>query len=206
MTTWKDTLSPMFQLEDFEMVLNQLMSDLQAGQQFTPSLKNIFKSFDLCKLTDVNVVIVSNNPNSESGIADGLSFSGYENPFYLSLKNKEEGVKTNFNLEYLPSTKGVMLITAALTCPVGKPNDHIPMWNPLSEKLIKAISYRTVKTIFVFIGEETEHLAKHVGKQHLKFFLPEVKEGWDPGDAFININKALNKMEKPILFEEKLLS
>jgi uracil DNA glycosylase len=195
-TSWKDILSAMFHLEDFEMAIGQLISDHKAGQPFTPHIKDIFKSYDLCALADVKVVFVSSNPHPDKGIATGLSFSGYSNDFYLTLNNKADGEADRFNLDYLPQKEGVMLLTAALTCPIGKPTDHIPVWAPLTEKLIKAISYRTVKTIFVFVGEENEHLAKQVGKNHLKFFVPTVTENWDPGGTFGNINKALIKMDK----------
>jgi len=181
----------MFQTEEFDIALNQLMSDVQAGQPFTPLIKNIFKSYDLCALEDVKVVFISNHPHPDKGVANGLSFSNYSNEFYYSLQNED-----GYDLEYLPKNEGVMLMTAALTCPVGKSTDHIPMWEPLTEKLVKAISYRTLKTIFVFIGEDVEHLAKHVGKHHLKFFTPEVGENWDSGNVFANINKALIKMDK----------
>lgn len=183
----------MLQTEEFEIALDQLMSDVQAGQSFTPVIKNIFKSYDLCKLEDVKVVFVSNNPHPDKGVADGLAYSGYSNDFYWSLQT-DEGI--NHSLEYLPKKEGVLLLTAALTCPVGKPTDHIPMWAPLTEKLIKAISYRTVNTIFVFVGKDVEHLGKHVGKNHLKFFTPDVKKSWDSGGVFGNINKALIKMDK----------
>ena len=195
-TSWKDIISAMFKTEEFELALNQLMSDVQAGQPFTPLIKNIFKSYDLCALEDVKVVFVTSHPNPDKGVSDGLAFSGYDNPFYLTLNNKADGKVDGYSLSYLPQNEGVMLLTAALTCPEGKPTDHLPIWTPLTEKLIKAISYRTVKTIFVFVGEEVEYLAENVGKHHLKFFLPTVGENWDPGDAFENINKALIKLEK----------
>jgi uracil-DNA glycosylase len=181
----------MFQTEEFDMALSQLMSDVQAGQPFTPLIKNIFKSYDLCPLEDVKVVFVSSNPHPDKGVANGLAFNNYSNDFYYSLQNEE-----GYNLEYLPKNEGVMLLTAALTCPIGKPTDHIPMWAPLTDKLIKAISYRTVNTIFVFIGKDVEGLAKNVGKHHLKFFTPKVGDGWDSGNVFANINKALIKMDK----------
>ena len=186
----------MFKLEDFEMAIGQLISDHKAGQPFTPHIKDMFKSYDLCSLQDVNVVFVSSTPHPDKGVATGLSFSGYANDFYLTLNSTADGDGNGFDLSYLPEKEGVMLLTAAATCPIGKPTDHIPMWAPITEKLIKAISYRTVKTIFVFVGEENEHLAKQVGKNHLKFFLPTVKDGWDPGNTFGNINNALINMGK----------
>lgn len=195
-TSWKDILPEIFESDQFDLCINQLISDHIAGQPFTPTVKNMFKSFDLCPLDKVKVVFVANNPNPDKGVANGIPFSEYSNDFYLSLNNKTEGFENNYSLEYLPRAQGVMLLTAALTCPIGKPTDHVPMWSPITEKLIKAISYRTVKTIFVFVGKEVEHLASNVGKHHLKFFLPSVDEGWDPGDVFENINKALNKLEK----------
>lgn len=183
-------MTEVFQSEHFDLALHQLMHDVQTGLKFTPVIKNIFKSYDLCPLDKVKVVIIDNNPNPEAGISDGLAFSNYPNAFKKALVGNQPV------LDYLPQREGVMLLTKGLTCPVGRPENHVPMWEPVIEMMIKSISYRTTNTIFVFVGENTESLSEMVGKNHLKFFIPQVKEEWDSSSIFGKINDGLIKLKK----------
>jgi len=182
------------------MAMNQLISDIQAGQPFTPTFKDLFKSFDLCQLKDVKVIFVNSHPYSEKGIANGLAFGGALSPFtkeiddFYPLPNFDDD---KLSLEYLPKN-GVMLLNRALTCPIGKDTDHIPMWTPIFDELFKDIAYKTSKTIFVFIGNDVEYLSKHVRKGQYKLFIPEIpSEGqWDSIDILNRINEILKKIEK----------
>lgn len=197
---WGDILTPIFKTEEFELAINQLLSDFVAGQPFTPTFKDLFKSLDLCTLKDVKVVIVNTYPSDEKGVANGLAFGGNINPFVNTLN---EITKEKFidgptpSLEYLPQN-GVLLLNMALTCPIGKQTDHLPMWRPVFEKLIADIAYKTLGTVFVFVGQETEYLGKCTRKGQYKFFLPAVPSvgTWEDGGVFEKINTLLKKIEK----------
>lgn len=176
------------------------MDDRAAGEQFFPKFNNIFRSFDLCPLDKVKVVIIAPLPEESS---DGLAFSGGGlNPFTQKINelNKAEGPMVHGNeLEYLPAEEGVMLLNASLTGLVGKPKNHVQMWEPIIQQMIDQIGYRTTKVQFVFIGEETQHLAKYVRKGHYKHFLPiweNPEDAWDPAKFFINTNNLLEKIGK----------
>jgi len=183
------------------MAINQLLSDFVAGQPFTPTFKDLFKSMDLCDLKDVKVVFVNAYPSDEKGVANGLAFGGNVNPFVNSLNDiaSDEFIDGPApSLEFVPKDNGVLLLNMALTCPIGKQTDHLPMWTPVFEKLIADIAYKTLNTIFVFIGNETEYLGKAVRKGQYKFFLPEVPvDGdWNNIEVFSKINTLLKKLDK----------
>jgi len=195
-TSWKNILPAVFESDDFDTAIHQLVCDVQAGQPFTPLIKDMFKSFDLCPLEDVKVVFINANPSAVASENDGLAFSSHPNPFNEALDNIQEGF-SNY-LGYLPEN-GVLLLNMALTCPVGKSKDHIPMWEPIARTIIHQIAYQTVKTVFVFVGEEVEHLAQQVTKNHLKLFIPSFKEGgkqWDSIEVFQRINLLLTNAKK----------
>lgn len=213
-TSWGDMLPDIFKTEEFEMAVGQLVSDVQAGQPFTPNLNSLFKSFDLCALEDVKVVFVNAHPYAEKGVSNGIAFSGKINPFSRELNNVTEEKFLDGpapSLEYLPK-EGVLMLNLAMTSPICKeelsrpaPDDHIPMWNPVSNAIIKQLSYRTVRTIFVFVGDKTEHLSYNVkGPNHKKIFIPSFKndnDGWDSNDIFNRINLIRQKDgQEPIVW------
>ncbi len=199
-TSWDYLFELILSSESWSTALHQLISDRQAGETFFPKFSNIFRSFDLCPLDKIKVVVVAPFPEETS---DGLAFSGGGlNPFTQKINeiNKAEGPMVHENkLEYLPKEEGVMLLNASLTGLEGKPKNHIPMWKPIIEQMIDQIGYRTTKVVFVFIGEETEHLSKTVRKGHYKFFLPiweKPEDAWDANKFFENVNDLLKKIDK----------
>jgi uracil-DNA glycosylase len=197
-TSWGGTLTPIFQTEEFDLALNQLFSDFQAGQPFTPTFKDLFKSMDLCDLSDVKVVFVNAYPFDEKGMADGLAFSGQVTAFHNDIDAITDKQLDGASLEYLPAQEGVLLLNASITCPIGKKTDHLPMWKPVFEKLIADIAYKTTGTIFVFVGKEVEYMGKFVRKGQFKFFLPELPgdSEWNNLDVFNKINSILKKSGK----------
>ena len=211
-TSWGDMLKDILKSEEFELAIEQLVSDVQAGQPFTPVINNLFKSFDLCKLQDVKVVFIDAHPYPEKGVSKGLAFAGKVNPFVREL-NDVTNVKfidgPAPSLEYLPKI-GVLLLNLAMTSPIlkdglDKPlaDDHIPMWNPVTSEIIKQIAYRTVNTVFIFVGEKTEHLTHQIKQSsHRKIFIPSFNnnnDGWDSNNVFKKINKILEKREQPTI-------
>jgi uracil-DNA glycosylase len=196
-TTWDYLFNLIFSSDTWATALHQLMSDRAIGEQFFPKFNNLFRSFDLCPLDKVKIVIIAPLPAENQ---DGLAFSGGEhNPFTKHINTITSNPLDGTALDYLPGQEGVMLLNASLTGLEGKPKNHVPMWKPIIEQMIDQIGYKTVKTIFVFIGEQTEPLAKKVRKGHYKFFLPiweNDEDGWDPVKFFDNVNDLLKKIDK----------
>lgn len=192
-TSWKNILPAVFESDNFDTAIHQLVSDVQAGQPFTPLIKDLFKSFDKCDLKDVKVVFVNEHPYAEKGVANGLAFSGQNNPFLKSLDKDNES-----DMTYLPEN-GVLLLNVAMTCPIGKPKDHVPMWESVTGTIINHIAAETINTVFVFVGEETQHLSAEVGVYHPKLFIPSFPKDdkeWDSIDIFERINRILKNANK----------
>ena len=193
-TSWNKILPSIFKTEDFSTAMYQLVSDVQAGQQFTPLLKDMFKSFDLCPLEEVKVVFINNTPYSEVGVSNGLAFAGKQNPFTREISDISETGECDESLLSLPQ-KGVLLLNVSLTCPVGKSTDHLEMWKPITSHLLREIAEATVNTIFVFVGESTEYLSKEVPSSHAKLFLPSFKDEdqWESINVLERTNNILKK-------------
>lgn len=114
-----------------------------------PSDTLIFRAFKLCKLTDLKVVILGQDPYHD-GSAIGLAFDNKGNSVIKSpsLRNiQKELVNEGFNtsLSYKVSTgtplghlpeQGVLLLNTALTVEAGKPESHLEIWKPFTQKLL----------------------------------------------------------------------
>lgn len=208
-TTWANVLSQQFfESAEFQNILKTLMEQFGAGHKFTPTFPSLFKSFDLCSLEGVRVVFVNAYPSDKSIYNDGLalSFSGEGQDYSLATRNFHDKLKKartpqsenhTTDLSYL-AKQGVMLLNFSMTCPEGSQKDHLELWRPAFQKLITDIAYKTVGTVFVFIGSETEYLHKAVRKGQYKLFLPNIggNPNWETDDVFTKINTILEKQKK----------
>lgn len=83
----------------------------------------------------------------------------------------------------------VMVIRTPLTISEGIDNDSL--WTPFILQLLDEIAYRTMKTVFVFVGESTEKYAAIVRKGQYKFFVPE-----NPEFDITKVHNAINDILK----------
>lgn len=188
-------MSDVFKTNAFSALLDTLMTDVTDGFMFTPPVKDIFKSFDLCGLDDVRVIFVNNAPSSNKDENDGLAFSKGVNAF-KDVLNKGDDTFYHSSLEHLPEKEGVMLLNVTATRPIDmNSNNHKKQWNPITLELIKAVELVTNGVIWVFVGEETEQFGEWIGPNHYKFFIPELSNDWDHLDVFNKINIILEKQD-----------
>lgn len=188
-------MSDVFKTKEFSTLLDTLMTNVSEGRMFTPPIKDIFKSFDLCELKDVRVIFINKAPSSNKDENDGLAFSKGINAFKDALK-KGDDTFYHSSLEHLPEKEGVMLLNVTATCPIAmEPYHHQHQWNPVTVELIKAVELVTNKVIWVFVGEETEQFGKLIGPNHYKFFIPELSNDWDHLNVFNKINIILEKQD-----------
>ena len=99
-------------------------------------------------------------------------------------------------LEELPayaSRDNVTIVRSPLTHSKGVDNDSL--WESFVRQLLKEIAYRTIKTIFLFVGDETEKYKSVVGKGHYKFFVPKEPE-FEMSKVYDNINDLLKKIDR----------
>jgi uracil-DNA glycosylase len=184
------------------------MEEHAAGKAFTPTFMDLFKSFRLCSHEGVRVIFINTYPNpiadQNNGLALSCPISVEKLPYdVVNFQTELEKVRTaesetsSQDLSYL-AKQGVMLLNFSMTTSVNNLGSHLELWRPAFQKLIADIAYKTMKTIFVFIGPETEYLQKAVRKGQYKFFLPDVRGGqpWDTDGVFKKINSLLEKQEK----------
>ena len=160
-TSWKQALESEFEKEYFTELAGNVHDAYLTGQ-IHPTLKNIFKAFELCRYDAVRVVILGQDPYHGPDQAHGLSFSvpeGVKLPPSLRNIYKEiatdigKVLPTNGNLEHW-ATQGVLLLNATLTVASGQPASHQGWgWETFTDAIIKTVSDEKEHVVFILWGK-----------------------------------------------------
>jgi uracil-DNA glycosylase len=199
---WKDT---------FDSIDHSFLKSLEEkylNKNVLPEKEDLFKSFELCDIDDVRVVILGQDPYHTKGVADGLAFSSKkENHIPPSLKNifKELNsdlgiIKENGNLISW-ANQGILLMNTILTVEEGKPLSHSDMgWEILTDNVLSKLNKKENSIIFVLWGEKARSKKKlldnptHfiIESSHPSFF--SYKKGFEGSKPFSKINIILDKL------------
>jgi uracil-DNA glycosylase len=157
---WKKLVEDEFTKPYFETLTERVRGEYLETTVY-PAPANIFRSFELCKPSDIKVVILGQDPYHTPGVADGLAFSTKEkNPVPPSLQNifkeieQEYGKKCNQNPDLTRWAKqGVLLLNASLSVRKGEANSHAEYgWHFFTDAVIKALSEQEEHIIFLLWG------------------------------------------------------
>lgn len=218
---WHNMLKTFMMSEDFDKVLMELETVVNDGKRFTPPLKQVFRAFQECKIDDLNVVIVGQDPYPQFGVADGIAFScGNTKTKEASLRfihkaicdtmhNGERDPK-EMNPDLTPvANQGVLLLNTAFTTEIGKIGRHVDIWKPFITFLMDMLNSQDKKIIFVFLGAKAQEFMdlidddKHVvlKASHPASAAYNQLKSWDCNDVFNKINNELVSQKKsPIIW------
>jgi uracil-DNA glycosylase len=151
--------------------LDKILDNIEFNDQIFPKKENIFKALFYFPPEDVKLFIMGQDPYIGYEIIDnikipqacGLSFSVPKSHKKIppSLKNIFKEIKNNYPDYEIPNhgslkrwveKEKILLLNAALTVIEGKSNSHANLWSDFTNKLIKFISDRNNKTIFLLMG------------------------------------------------------
>jgi uracil-DNA glycosylase len=151
---WKEAIAPYRDEAAFRVLFGRLLEEYK-NHSICPPDGAIFRAFDLCKLDNVKVVILGQDPYFNKGQATGLAFS--INPevigqngitFPPTLNNIIKEVETEFgdcavtdgNLDSW-AEQGVLLLNTCLTVRQGTPLSHKTIgWDSFINCVIKRLN------------------------------------------------------------------
>lgn len=132
--------------------IESLCSSIEAvgpSSDVVPSWDNILESIVRCKLTDVKVVILGQDPYYQRDRAVGMSFSQKRgDKISVSLRNIYTELRDNYPGKSTPNhgdltswaDQGVLLLNASLTTLAGKPDQHSKKWSVFVDLLISYLN------------------------------------------------------------------
>ena len=157
---WKTLLEPEFEKEYF-IRLTQFVRKEYATKTIYPQGRNIFRAFDMCRVNQLKVVIIGQDPYHGPGQANGLCFSfGDGIPFPPSLQNifKEiaddlgKPIPNSGNLDRW-AEQGVLLLNSVLTVRAGQAASHQGIgWETFTDAVVQALNTRTQGIVYLLWG------------------------------------------------------
>lgn len=143
-----------------------------------PQLKNIFKAFKLCSLNNLRVVILSQDPYPQKGIATGIAFANSPDTpvsqYSPSLEILKESVIDytipHRTITFDPSLEkweeqGVLLLNSALTCETGKPGSHSLLWRPFIKSFLTNLSTYHTGLVYLLMGTQAQSFEPYINKE-----------------------------------------
>lgn len=189
--------------------LIKVINKLNQMANYTPSMKNIFRAFELCKYNDLKVLFLGYDPYPQRGVATGILFGNKkevsEENLSPSLKIVKEAV-IDFEIPHNSiifdqtleswAKQGILMINSALTVEIGKVGSHTMLWRGFISKLIKKLSEYNTGIIYVLFGEQAKTFKPYIGKNNI--ILEEKHPAYYartnsrmPSTIFYEINKLL---------------
>ena len=150
------------QLDKIIKILNT-----KTNSTILPTENRIFQAFKYFEIKDTKVVWLGLDPYIRCDQAMGLSFSVPKNcPLPPSLKNiyKELNLEDNRygDLTEWVKNNQFLMLNASLTVLEGKSNSHREIWKQYTDKLIKDLSDKLKKVIFILLGSEAQTKIKMI--------------------------------------------
>ena len=179
---WQTLLANELNQPYFKELTKTVEEEYETNTCFPPQ-ELIFSAFNHCRLAELKVVIIGQDPYHGVGEANGLSFSvndGVKIPpslrnIYKELCNDLDSIfmPTSGNLESW-AKQGVLLLNASLTVRKDSPNSHKHLkWNKFTDAVIQKISEEKEGIVFLLWGgfaqkkgakiDRTKHLVLQSG-------------------------------------------
>ena len=167
--------SKVVDLQEADRIIKKLSV---SSYSICPQLKDVFKAFRLCSLSNLRVVILAQDPYPQKGVATGIAFANSpdtpESQYSPSLEVLKESVidytiphrTINFasDLEKWEA-QGVLLLNSALSCEVGRVGSHTLLWRPFIKSLLTNLSMYHTGLVYVLMGTQAQTLEPYINKQ-----------------------------------------
>lgn len=158
--------------------LNNVM--IKVGQEYRrkplcPAQSDVFRAFEFCPIKDLKVVMLSQDPYPQKGVATGILFGNRKEVNEDNLSPSLNVVKEaaiNFEvphycitfdntLEYW-SKQGILMLNSALTVEMNKAGSHVMVWRPFIAKLLKNLSEYDTAIVYVLFGRQAQTFKPYI--------------------------------------------
>ena len=140
-----------------------------------PSIRNVFKAFELCPYRELKAVFIGQGPYSQKGVATGILFGNKpdvpEDKLSPSLQVIKEAV-INYEIPHYGlrfdntleswAKQGILMINSALTCNLNQIGSDVMIWRPFITKLLKNLSENDTAIIYVLFGKQAQTLRPYI--------------------------------------------
>jgi uracil-DNA glycosylase len=198
--------------EPYFRKLKLFVEEEQKTHVVYPPPKDIFAALEITPYTNVNVLLLGQDPYPGANQAHGLCFSvrpGIKPPASLRNIYKELQTDVGFRIPnngYLVpwAQQGILMINAVLTVRAGETNSHQGKgWENFTDAIISRVNERESPVVFVLWGAYAQKKIKLIDTDRhtiIKSAHPSplsARNGFFGSRPFSAINKALRAARKP---------
>ena len=195
-----------------EEVLNKLGPEYQK-KLICPTQNKVFRAFELCPYDDLKVVMLSQDPYPQKGVATGILFGNSKEVPEENLSPSLQVIKEvviNFEVPHnciifdqtLESwaKQGILMINSALTVGMNKVGSHTMLWRPFIAKLLQNLSQDTTAIVYVLFGRQAQTFKPYINKnlnyiieiEHPAYFARTNTKV--PHDIFVMVNQLVKEI------------
>ena len=162
---------------ELESVLSKLGPEYKR-KPICPAQSDVFKAFKVCPYDKLKVVMLSQDPYPQKGVATGILFGNKEGTRDKDLSPSLQIIKEaaiNFEIPHnciifdptLESwaKQGILMINSALTVEMNKIGSHVMLWRPFIASLFKKLSENDTGIIYVLFGKQAQTFKPYINKQ-----------------------------------------
>lgn len=162
---------------ELESVLSKLGPEYKR-KPICPVQSDVFKAFEVCPYDKLKVVMLSQDPYPQKGVATGILFGNKEGTRDKDLSPSLQIVKEaaiNFEIPHnciifdptLESwaKQGILMINSALTVEMNKIGSHVMLWRPFIASLLKKLSENDTGIIYVLFGKQAQTFKPYINKR-----------------------------------------
>jgi uracil-DNA glycosylase len=175
--TWKELLIDEYSKDYFVNLIEFVNSEYKKFPgKILPAQENIFRALVECKLDNLKVIILGQDPYHTEGVADGLAFSSLpKNKVPPSLKNIYKELMLELGNNYLSEERlnfpdltawakqGVLLLNSTLKLYSHKPASHAKKgWEEFTDQVIEKISQNFAGKVFILWGNFAKSKQKFI--------------------------------------------
>lgn len=174
MQTWSDVLGQEKLQPYFQETLNFVRNERESGKIIYPPAADVFNAFKYTEFSDVNVVILGQDPYHGPNQAHGLCFSvlpGVATP--PSLVNIYKELKRDIPEFEIPAhgyllswaKQGVLLLNTVLTVEAGKAHSHAKTgWEQFTDRVIAALNEHREGIVFLLWGSHAQKKGQYIDR------------------------------------------
>jgi len=206
---WADKLKMFILSDDLYKILDKLMSESEAGNKFTPTVKHLFRAFEECPYRDLKIVFVGQDPYPKEGVADGIAFScsktHHPSQVQPSLRSiyqamNDEGVEHSHTYDLKQwANQGMLMLNTALTTQIGTAGAHTELWKPFMKYLFDVLSVES-GLVYVFMGKVAQGWMSYVNEDGNYIFTCSHPASaaytggrWDSSMTFSKVSKTIKE-------------
>lgn len=180
---WSHFLAPFLHSMDYYNIGATLKSQTDQGIEITPGYENIFRAFKECSWYQLHTIIIGQdvycNRNKDGDlVADGIAFSANNcvdppsnlNAIYNAIGDSVYGgnyepisswnpmiSEATYDLKHW-AKQGILLLNCSLTTIVGRSNEHLNLWKPFINYVIKNVTDRRDNLGIIMMGNHAQAL------------------------------------------------